>query len=281
MSTDRLRAHLKIINLISSPWGRIEEGDGLLKTNFEMCANKKIFAMKNIERSTHIFLSTVMSLFFILLIQDSYGQTDRSYIRDGNKDYKRRNYSEAETKYRKSLEKNSKSYEGNYNLGNALYKQGKQDEAVKYYSGSAELNKDKSAKQKSYYNLGNALLKSDKYQESVDAYKQALKTNPNDEDARYNLAYALSKLRQEQQQKQQNKDQKKDQKQDQQKQKQQQQDQKNKQEQAKNQQQQKQQKISKEDAERMLQALRNEEKNLQKKLAKKFDAATGNPEKDW
>ena len=172
---------------------------------------KKSYSNKYIIASVFCFLS---SLFFI---NDLYSQTDRTYIRDGNKDYKRKNFPEAETKYRKSLEKNGKSYEGNYNLGNALYKQGKQEEAVKYFSGSTELNNDKSAKEKSYYNLGNAYLKSDKYQESVDAYKQALKTNPNDEDARYNLSYALSKLRQQQQQQknQKNKDQKKDQKQEQ------------------------------------------------------------------
>ena len=227
----------------------------------------------------------ILLLCFYFTVFFALAQNERSLIRDGNKEYKRKNFTEAETQYRKSLEKNGKSYEGNYNLGNALYKQGKQEEAVKYYSGSTELNKDKEAKERSYYNLGNALLKSDKYQESVEAYKQALKVNPNDEDARYNLAYALSKLRQQQneQKKDQNKDQKKDKqnkdKQDQQKQN---QEQKNKEDQAKNQPQQKSQpKISKEDAERMLQALKNEEKNLQKKLAKRFDATTGNPEKDW
>jgi hypothetical protein len=31
----------------------------------------------------------------------------------------------------------------------------------------------------------------------------------------------------------------------------------------------------------MLQALKNQEQKLQKKNAKKFDAAGGNPEKDW
>ena len=234
--------------------------------------------MKNMKR-------VILVVLYIFTVQFSSGQNDRNLIRSGNKEYKRKNFSDAEMDYRKSIEKNPKSYEGNYNLGNALYKQGKQEEAVKYFSGSAELNKDKAAKERSYYNLGNALLKSDKFQESVDAYKQSLKVNPNDEDARYNLAYALSKLRQKQEQQKKNQNQKKDQKdqknqdkQDQQKQ----QEQKNKEQQAKNQQQQKSQpKISKEDAERMLQALKNEEKNLQKKLAKRYDATMGNPEKDW
>ena len=41
------------------------------------------------------------------------------------------------------------------------------------------------------------------------------------------------------------------------------------------------QEISKEEAERMLQAIKNQEQKLQKKNAKKFEAAGGNPEKDW
>jgi tetratricopeptide (TPR) repeat protein len=178
-----------------------------------------------------------------------------------------------------------------------LYKQGKFDDANKQYMQASGLSKDPVDQARTNYNLGNTLMKSEKYQESVDAYKMALRQNPNDEDARYNLSYALSKLKQQQQQenkdnKQQNKDkqnkdqQKQDQqnkdqqKQDQQKQDQQKQDQKDNkdQQQAKEK---KQPKISKEEAERMLQALKNEEKNLQKKKAKKFEATSGNPEKDW
>ncbi len=242
-----------------------------------------------------------ISLFLFLIVTISsniYAQNERSLIRDGNKQYQEKKYSDAELNYRKGMEKNDHSYEGNYNLGNALYRQDKLDEAAKYFSGSAALNKDKEAQSNSYYNLGNALLKADKYQESVDAYKKALKLNSKDEQSRYNLSYALSKLRQQQQQQQQNKDDKnkdnKDNKKDQNKQQQdpkkqddknqqqkQQADNKNQQDKNKQQQQQAKPKISKEDAERMLQALKNDEKNLQKKLAKKFDASTGNPEKDW
>ncbi|MEP7263794.1 MAG: tetratricopeptide repeat protein [Bacteroidota bacterium] len=214
-----------------------------------------------------------------------YAQTDKSLIKEGNTDYKKKNYPEAETKYRKSLQTNPQSATASYTLGNALYKQGKEAEAEQYYSGSAAMDKDKEAQADAYYNLGNAKLKAQKYQESVDAYKQALKLNDKNEDARYNLAYALSKLRQQQQQQQQqkdNKDQKKDNQQQKKDQQQQQQDQKKQQEQEQQQQQvQKKEKISKEDAERMLQALKNDEKKLQKKLSKKYEATMGNADKDW
>lgn len=238
---------------------------------------------------THVMKRSWL-LLIIFVSLNAFAQNERSLIRDGNKQYQQKKYPDAELNYRKGLEKNDHSYEANYNLGNALYRQDKLEEAAKYYSGSAELKKDKDAKQDAYYNLGNALLKADKYRESVDAYKNALKLNPKDEQSRYNLSYALSKLRQQQQQQQQNKNDKnkdnKDKNKQQQQKDQQQKENKDQQQkqQADNKQQQQQQqkpKISKEDAERMLQALKNDEKNLQKKLAKKFNASTGNPEKDW
>ena len=107
-----------------------------------------------------------------------------------------------------------------------MYRQDKLEDAAKYYSGSAELIKDKEAKQNAYYNLGNSLLKGNKYEESVDAYKNALKLNPKDDQSRYNLSYALSKLRQQQQQQQQQKNDKNKDNKDQKDQKKQQQDQK-------------------------------------------------------
>ena len=157
---------------------------------------------------------------------------------------------------------------------------------------AAGTTKDPIEQSKAYYNLGNSYLKSEKYQESVDAYKMALRQNPKDDDARYNLAYALAKLKaQQQKNNQQNKNQqnKNEQNKDQQKKDQQQQknqDQKKDQQQKQDQQQQEQKKssqlkISKEEAERMLQALKNQEQKLQKKNAKKFDATGGKPEKEW
>lgn len=221
-------------------------------------------------------------------------QNEKSLVRKGNRDYKKGDFSEAELQYRKSIEKNNKTQEGKFNLGDALYKQGKYDEAAGTFQNLSNEKPDKDLKAKSFYNQGNALLKAEKYQESANAYKESLKINPNDEDARYNYVYALSKLRQQQQQQQQqdknkkdnkdkNKDQQKNQdkkddkkndKNQQQNQNQQQKDQKDQKEQAQ------QPKISKEDAERMLQAVNNDEKELQKKMAKK-EGARVRIEKQW
>lgn len=238
----------------------------------------------------------------IILISsfNSFAQGDeRKLIREGNKLYKEKKYSDAEVKYKKALELNKNSVPGNYNLGDAYYKQQKFDEASQQYQ-SLFSNKDLSEDQKAkaFHNLGNSMLEAKKYPESIEAFKNSLKLKPKDNDTRYNLAYAQSMLQQQQkQQQQQNKNDKDKNKQnkDQQNKDQQNKDQKNKQDQNKEQQtkdQQKQDKdqqkqagekkqnISKEDAEKILQALNNDEKNTQKKLIKK-ESTRIQIEKTW
>jgi tetratricopeptide (TPR) repeat protein len=216
----------------------------------------------------------------LLGVNSAFAQTDKKLIREGNKSYDNKKYSDAEVAYKKSLSKNQKSYEGNFNLGDAYYKQGKYDEAAKQFDQLKSQKTDKKTEAAALHNLGNTLLQNKKYQESIDAYKEALKLNPADEDTRYNLAYAQAMLKQQQQQQQQqqqNQDKKNQEKKDQQKQ--QQKPEQQKQEQAQQKQEQKKE-ISKEDAERILQALNNDEKDKHKKKAK-VAATRIRIDKDW
>ncbi len=246
--------------------------------------------------------------FFVLLIISiqviSVGQSTRSMNNDGVDLYKDGKFNDAEINFKKSIESEPELFESKFNLGDTYYKQGKYDEAIKTYQSLQSQTNDNELKAKLQHNIGNSLLKSQKLEESVNAYKNALKLNPNDEDTKYNLSYALSLLKDKQNQQkndQNNKDQKNDNKQnkdeqnkDQNKQdnKDQKQDKQNQQNQNQQQQNQKDQqtkqdalkqkpsKISKEESERILNALKNNEKDLQKKLRKK----AGNvirTDKDW
>ena len=259
-------------------------------------------------------ISTLSILFVTATIAQA--QTGRAKVREGNKNYKEEQYADAEVSYAKALEENPNNYEGIFNLGDALYKQGRYEEAAEKFEIAAGQAQQKSTRSEAFYNMGNAFLKNhynvkepqakmQQLQKSVEAYKQALRDRPDDMDAKYNLAYA-KKLLKEQQQKQQNqknkdnKDQnKKDkdkqdkdqQKKDEEKKKK--EDQKKKDEQEKEegkqdkkeqekQKQQQQDKISREDAKRMLEALKNEEAELQKKLnKKKMKSQRIVIEKDW
>lgn len=242
----------------------------------------------------------------LLLVMNAFGQQEHRYLRKGNKQYEKHgDYKEAEIDYRKALNINSNNLTGIFNLGDALYQQKQYSDAADQFQRVAESTKDKTLKAKAYHNLGNSLLKQNKYKESVEAYENALRQNPSDMNTKYNLSYALSKLKEQQKKNQQNKQNKKNQNQNKknqnkQKQNQNKQNQQKKQGNKKQQQQQQQQQnkngnkkkqqqaqanpqeISKKDAEQILKALQSQEKAVQLKMMKK--RAKGHPvktQKNW
>ncbi len=216
---------------------------------------------------------------FILISVSLNAQSDKKYIRKGNREYDKDKFSESEISFRRAIDNNKQSPDATFNIGDALYKQNKFEEAGKQFTENINQSNDKLKKSAGLYNLGNSLLKANKLEESIEAYKNSLKMHPENKEAKYNLAYAQDQLKkqQEQQKQQQDKDKqnqnkdknKKDQNKDQKDQnkkddKQKDQDQ-NKQDQ-KQQQQPDNQQISKEDAERLLNSLTNDEKNVQEKV---------------
>lgn len=219
----------------------------------------------------------------------SFAQSTRGLINDGVNLYNEKKFSDAEVNFKKGAEKNPESFEAKFNLGDTYYKQQRYDEAIKSFQSALANAKTDEEKAKIYHNVGNSLLKSQKIKESIGAYEEALKLNPNDQETKYNLSYALNMLKNQNQKQNQKNDKNKDQNKDQQKQN---QDQQNKQDQQKqdqqkqNQQQQPQnqkqqeQKISKEEAERILDALKNNEKDLQKQL-RRVRGQKVKTEKDW
>jgi len=149
-------------------------------------------------------------------------ESPRSLVKEGNGQYASGHFPDAEASYRKALEKAPASLQAQFDLGNALYKQGRFEEAAKAFEAVAHGAKDKSLQAQALYNLGNAQLKAKQTKEAMASYIESLKLRPKDEDTKYNLSYALAQEQQKQDQNQdkkqdKNKD-KKDQKQDQKKQ---------------------------------------------------------------
>lgn len=218
---------------------------------------------------------------------------EKAATRNGNKEFEKENYAEAEAEYKKALDKKNNMPEANFNLGDAQYQQKRYEEAEKQFTLSAKTNSDKSVQAKAYHNLGNSFLSREKYEDAVRAYKESLKLNPSDVETKYNLAYANAKLKSknqggEGQDKQQQKDQQ--QKQQEQQNKEQKENEQNKDQQSENKEQQKdgqkkqgqQPKISREDAQKMLQALQNEEQKTNQKMQQKQVKVTNvKIEKDW
>jgi len=221
--------------------------------------------------SGNIMRISILLLVFLLIPILCGAQPEKKYMRQGNREYGKDKFQESEVSYRRAADGNSQSANAVFNIGDALYKQKKYDEAAKHFTENINMNDVPERKSAGLYNLGNSFLQSNKIKESIESYKSSLKLNPDNLEAKYNLAYAqdLLKQQQEQQQKQDKENQEKqDQKNDQNQQKKDQksQDQKQDQQQQQQQKQQQQQSITKEDAQRLLNSLANDEKNVQEKV---------------
>lgn len=226
-------------------------------------------------------MKRILLLVFIgLTAQGIWAQKEAKRVRSGNRLYRDSTYVEAEVDYRRALEENNKSFQGHFNLGDALFKQEKYAEAVEEFKAADALSGDDKAKKAAiHHNIGNAMFAQQQYAEAVEEYKKALRNNPKDDETRYNLAYAQQMLQQQQQQQQSGgEQQKEEQKQEEQQNQQEQQQQEEQQEQ---QQEQQEQQMSKENAERLLEALEEDEKDAQEKAQKAQRKGSRSAEKDW
>ena len=247
------------------------------------------------------FLLLTISIVGSLTVTQMNSQS-RSVINEGVDKYEEGNFVEAEKNFQSSIDDKFENFEGHFNLGDALYKQDKYEDALSYYKNALALAKTDEQKAQVFHNVGNTLLKSQKLDESIEAYKQSLKLNPKDLETKYNLSYALKQKQKQDEQdknKDKNKDENKDKKEDQDKNKDQNKedqqkkdqnedkenkDQQNKDDKKEQQDQQQQQQpppeISKEEAERILNALKDDEQDLQKELRKQKGKKV-KVEKDW
>lgn len=225
----------------------------------------------------------------------AYAQKEKILTHRGNEALSKGDIESAREAYTEALKINPKYSEAQFNLGNTyqmesralleevqnIPDQGQQQAmlekvheiskvaAAEYEKLTGEV-KEADKVNKLQYNLGNAQVLGGELDKGIDAYKEALRKDPTDEDARYNLAYAhYLKKQQEQQEQEQDQDDQSNQDQDKQDED---QDQKPDEDQAENQDEQpqdQQEQLSKEDAQKMLDALAKQEKDLQDKLNKK------------
>ncbi len=137
---------------------------------------------------------------FLSLSFSTFAQLDLGFIRDGNASYEEKNYTNSEESYRRALEVNTDNFKGLFNLGNSIYQQGRYEEAVKHFEAATSFAPDDPKRAQALHNLGNAHLKLQDYENSVKSYIESLKINPSDQDTKYNLAYAMQKLKEQQQQ---------------------------------------------------------------------------------
>ena len=131
------------------------------------------------------------------------------FTEDGRKLYAAGDHPKALSAFEKAAQARPHDLGGRFNVADALYKNGKFDEAATLYRA---LGQDAASPlaAPARFNLGNALFQKQDYKGAVQAYRDALRVAPGDLDTRRNLEMALRALKEQQQQQQKQQQDKKD-----------------------------------------------------------------------
>ena len=103
-------------------------------------------------------------------------------------------FEEAEKAYSRSDMDNPKDIRYRYNRGCAAYQNSDFKGAMAAFSSVLRRSDNEEIQFKAAYNLGNAAFKEGNFESAVEQYKEALLSNPESEDAKYNLELALREL---------------------------------------------------------------------------------------
>lgn len=248
----------------------------------EICVNEAVNPY--LSRIT-LFRRRTLSVILLILfggLTASFAQNDRSYVRKGNKMFRSGNFDKAEVEYSKAITKNSGNPQAHYNLGCVHMQQQKDSLAMIEFEKATKTETSKLRKAMSYHNMGVIAQRHQQYEPAIKAYQDALRLNPHDNEARYNMVLCkkLLKNNNNNQNQNQNQNDKKDKNEDKQKNNQNQND--KKEDKDKKEQQKPQEQISKENAERMLEAADQQEKETRKKMEKAMkQPQRRNLQKNW
>ncbi len=137
---------------------------------------------------------------------------ERGLVRKGNRQFKREQFEKSVDSYQRALQHDSTSFEAKYDLASALYRTERYDKAEKtLLSIAGDTTRTELERGEVAYNLGNTQFAQQKYKEALSSYRQAMRCNPDDEDAKFNYAFTKRLIQQQEQQQQQNQDQNQDQ----------------------------------------------------------------------
>ena len=165
-------------------------------------------------RGTIKYIVVALLTLFVCGEVSAQQMKERGLVRKGNRQFKREQFEKSVDSYQRALQHDSTSFEAKYDLASALYRTERYEKAEKTLLGivndttRTELERGEVA-----YNLGNTQFAQQKYKEALSSYRQAMRCNPNDEDAKFNYAFTkrlIQQQEQQQEQQQQNQDQNQD-----------------------------------------------------------------------
>ena len=139
-----------------------------------------------------------LTIILVFISFSCFAQSERKAARSGNKNYNAGNFVDAEINYKKALEKNSDLLEAQFNLGDALVRQERYEEALESFEKVKSESNSNLMKANALHNMGNIMLSQQDLEGAEESYKNALRLNPKDKETRYNYAYVKNLIQQQQ-----------------------------------------------------------------------------------
>lgn len=137
-----------------------------------------------------VLLIVSLSIFTTLTaVNFSYDKVFRNLR--GIKSYENEDFEEARRAFEENVINNPGEGALHFNLGNTYYREGELDAALSEYMRAL---RDDAFPHRSdlYHNIGNTLFEQQRYKEALESFRNAVISNPENDDARYN--YELTRL---------------------------------------------------------------------------------------
>ncbi|MAE69139.1 MAG: hypothetical protein CME06_01575 [Gemmatimonadetes bacterium] len=246
--------------------------------------------------------SVVGALLIVLLVtgvSPARGQEASEIGAEGDRLYQEGDFEGALNAYKQAAIDEPERADLEFNVGTALFKLGRTDEAAHKLERAAEkATEEPTIERNAHYNRGVTRMAAQQFDAAVDAFQSALDIDPGDGDALFNLELALRKLQEQQEQEE---EQQQEQEEEQEKQDQEQQNQEEEEEEQEEEERQEEQEGEEEGdeeepapqpesdslqvdpqlAEQILDAIAEDEEDLHKQRARWAIPASDMPEKDW
>ena len=149
----------------------------------------------------------LLFIVFGVIAHSGIAQSAHKSLRSGDEAFDNAKYENAEKAYQQALKKIPDNTQATYNLGNAMYRQGKYDAAAQVLTDAAQKSQTAAERADAYHNLGNTQMQLQKYDQAVQSYQNSLRNRPGDAETKQNLQMALKKKQEQQQKQQQQKEQ--------------------------------------------------------------------------
>lgn len=132
-----------------------------------------------------------MGLLLLILTPNAWADV-KTHIQEGNRLAKRKDFSGARGEFESAQIDAPEMPYIPYNIALTYYAEGKFEEARRQFEKTLAMTEQKDLISKTLYNLGHVAYAEGKHSDAIEYFKKALRVDPTDQDAKYNIEYLKS-----------------------------------------------------------------------------------------